>query len=86
MQLPSIVIPIADNQMEVANTLDEQNLAIKAYWSKNSQLQTMKQTIKSFLSQDCKELRNSLKDLNITPTGADIVANEIISYKGSNAR
>lgn len=86
MQLPSIVIPIADNQMEVAKTLDEQNLAITAHWSKNSQLQTMKQTIKSFLSQDCKELRNSLKDLNITPTGADIVAHEIISYKGSNAR
>ncbi len=86
MQLPSIVIPIVDNQIEVANTLDERNLAIKADWSQKSQLQTMRQTIESFLKQDYKELQNSLKDLNITPTGADIVANEIINYKESNAR
>ena len=86
MQLPSIVVPIAENQMEVADTLHKKHLAIKAAWTQKSPLGEMSKSISNFLSQGYKELQEPLEKLNIMPFGADLVAEEIMTYKGKNAR
>ena len=86
MKLPSIVIPIANNQVEVANTLKSRALAIKVLWTLESNTNHMSQTIQQFLQEGYKKLKLNLQKLHLTADGADLVANELINYKEYHAR